>query len=57
MELRSWKPDSDWPTRAGREILKLDESCISNPEIQNCRLDWLNATGWPVQLAISDFGI
>ena len=34
--------------------LKLDESCISNPEIRNSRLDWQ----WPpVQFAISDFRI
>ena len=28
---------------SGTEILKLDESCISNPEIRNGRLDWQ----WP----------
>ena len=34
--------------------MKLDESCISNPEIRNVRLDW--QTACPVQFEISDFG-
>ena len=38
------------------QILKLDESCISNPTIRNCELDY-NPVMQPVQSKISDFGI
>ena len=38
------------------EILKLDDSCISNPEIRNLKLDPVPAEV-VVQFEISDFGI
>ena len=44
-----------WLTKRS-EILKSDESCISNPEIRNCELDY-DAVVQPVQSKISDFGI
>ncbi len=43
------------------DILKMDESCTSNPKSRNIRLDGMSYASWfrgglPVQLKISDFG-
>ena len=40
----------------GREILKLDESCISNPKSRNFKLDWCPFRPCPSNLRFRDFG-